>query len=225
MSATGDVFVNKKIIASDKAGPTDSGDGGGDITIRAGGDITTNAPIITNGSGALSGSPGGYVLLIAGGDVTVRDDITANGLHPESPGGCIGIGVGHTGTIRVESVLEAKSLYGFGVIRLGDVPSNMHFCGENHAGPPLGADTVILSGKLDTSSVNGENRISYRSAFNATNGQLLANGGENIIQGACPDIGPADGVCDSARCLSDPVGVNPALTNPPVQLVPTVLAP
>lgn len=224
-SATGDVVVKKKIVASDTGGANDSGDGGGALTIRADGNIVIDAPITTNGSAALSSSPGGSVLLLAGGEVRVFGDISAKGLHPEAPAGCISIGVGSAGTIQVESTLAATSQGGFGIIRLGDVPADTGFCGETHAGPPLGADVVMLSGKLDTSHADGETRISYRSAFDATNGQLVANGGVNIIQCACPDVAPADGVCDSATCLNDPVGLNPASATPPAQLIPTMLAP
>lgn len=228
-SATGNVTINKPINANDKF----QGDGGGYIEILAGGDIIINAPITANGSPYIQfASEGGEVLAKAGGNVTVNKTITVNAVDSQRAG-CIGLGAGSAKTIQVNGSLEATSSGGNGGgITLGNVPDQVSFlfCRNASPSPPAGADTVILSGSLNsTGATNGVNRISYRTTFDATGGNLKANANSaatgNIVQCACPDGSPTDGVCDVSACINNPVGLNPAQTTPPIQLLPTVLAP
>lgn len=232
-AATGNIVVNAPINATDKAPAMGAGDGGGRVSMRAQGDITlsSRASIITNGTGGSSDSPGGEVVLIAGGNVTVDAPITANGLHPDASGGCIQIGVGDNKTLRVNNELKAKSPLGYGgAIILGDAPPDLPYCGGSHDGLPVGADTIILSGRLDSSGpMGGENRITYRSTLNATGARLVSSVNSattgNLIECGCVDLNPADGVCDSSNCLNNPIGLNPANVTPPAQIIPTALAP
>ncbi|MBI3245323.1 MAG: hypothetical protein HYZ50_02310 [Deltaproteobacteria bacterium] len=230
-TATGNIKINKPIDASDKY----HGDGGGFIAVAAGNDIIVNAPIVADGSPSIEDSFGGRILMSAGGNVFIAAKVSAKAFYEDASAGCIGIAAGPHKSIDVSGELLATSAKGpGGIIVLGDSPrDDLSECPDPnsaHAGSIVGADSIMLSGAIDSTGTDGGvNRISYQNAFTLTGASLRSNTNSattgNIVQCGCLDDSPADSACDVNVCLSNPVGLVPGVAVPVAQVTPTVLVP
>ncbi len=229
--ASGDIKVKKLIDASDKY----HGDSGGDIAIAAGNDLFVYAPIVADGSPSIEESLGGRILMSAGGNVVITAKVSARAFYEDASGGCIGIAAGPNKSITIDSDLLTTSAKGpGGIIVIGDSPrDDLSECPNPdpaHAGPIVGAESISLTGVVDsTGTTGGVNRLSYRNAFTSSGVRLRSNDNSsttgNIIQCGCLDDSPTDGTCDANACIRNPLGLIPGTATPVAQVLPTVLVP
>jgi len=146
-------------------------------------------------------------------NVDLGGAITADTNGDLSSGGTITAAAGNNHTLTVRKTLEAKS-----------TTDNALFDGTTD----LSACNVVLIGAVKTRNTAvdtgfGENDVTYKGTFNATNATMLADdSGGNLIFCRCVDTSPADGTCDSpATCVSPPTLTGATIT--PTQVITPII--
>lgn len=177
----------------------EGGDGGAiEVTADSGaGTVTTTAGgaswNVTGSSFPDDGGWGGAITITALNAVSLSSDMDAGGNGDSASGGTIDIST--DGDIVVEAVsrLEADAAG----TDASDGSINLTGC------------SITIKGDLDTRNTNltgGTNTFDYGGTFaqNAGSSMLADDDGANDVYCRCPDTAPADGVCDSATCVSPP---------------------
>lgn len=187
---------------------------------HAGTVTTTNGSASFNTLGGAGGGDGGDIDLTATGSITLAGDMDSGGVGEFSTPGWITIegGTGSSNTVTVQSTSRIEA-DGSGT-DASDGSISISGC------------NISISGDLDTrnttlSGGGGFNTLTYAGTLTTTStasvlADNLADGGENDVVCRCPDTSPADGVCDSATCVSSPT-LGGTIT-PSATIIPTAMA-